>query len=337
MGIDAGLGSGAAAEDDADFDAFLAALPKTELHVHLEGAIAPGTALELARRNGAELPRDTVEGLREWFRFRDFDHFIRVYIAITRCLRTADDYELVVVEFARDLARQNVRRAETTFSPGTHEMFGVRRETFLEGLRRGRRRAREEFGVAIDWIFDIVRNAPDAARWADYTLETALGARADGVVALGLGGKEEGFPCEPFAPWFERAREAGLHSAPHAGEFGGAAGVRAAVERLGAERIGHGIGAIEDPGVVRLLVERGVALEVCPTSNALLGAAPADAHPLRRLKGAGVRLTLGSDDPALFGTSLSDELALARRRHGFTREEIAETMALAAEVSFARA
>jgi aminodeoxyfutalosine deaminase len=198
---------------------YLRAAPKAHLHVHLEGSILPETLLTLARRNGVTLPADTVEGLRAWFAFRDFDHFIEVYLAITRCLRTAEDYELIAYEFGAEMARQHIRYAEATFSPSTHEAMGVPFETQFSGLTRGCARARAELGVEIAWVFDIVRNVAQERRdrWAEYTLARAIEGMSNGVVALGLGGMEVGYPPEPFAPYFTRAREAGLRSVPHAG------------------------------------------------------------------------------------------------------------------------
>jgi aminodeoxyfutalosine deaminase len=288
-------------------ESYLRAAPKAELHVHLEGSILPGTLLELARRNRVVLPADTVEGLREWFVFRDFLHFIRVYVTITKCLRTVEDYELVVTDVAAELARQNVRYAEMTFSPSTHAKYGVPHDIYFTGLTRGRKRAETEHGVLINWIFDIVRDADPAA--ADYTTGVAIDGMRDGVVALGLGGLESAHPPEQFAPWFERARAAGLHSAPHAGELAGPDSVRGALDALGAERLGHGVRCIEDAGLVGHLAERGIPIEVCPTSNLCLSVYPdRTSHPLRRLHDAGVAITINSDDPPLFNTTLTDEV-----------------------------
>lgn len=300
-------------------------LPKAELHVHLEGAIQPETLLELARRNDVKLPADNIADLRHWFEFRDFHHFVEVYIGITRCLRTRADYELITVEYAREARRQNIRHAEITFTPGTHRMLGVPEDDFLSGLESGRRRAREEFGVSILWIFDIVRNAEHWRDAADYTLRVALEAQSLGVVALGLGGMELGHPPAPFAPWFERALSEGLHSIPHAGEGLGPESVRDAIDLLGAERIGHGVRAVEDLSLVELLVERRIPLEVCPTSNIRLGYYGSyNQHPLRRLHEAGVIVTVNTDDPPLFNTTMNQEVDLMRNEFEF-KDEAART------------
>ncbi len=293
---------------------YLRAAPKVELHVHLEGAIQPPTLLELARRNHIPLPADTIDGVRRWFTYRDFPHFAEIYLTITRCLKTVDDYELIAHEFGATMARQNVRYAEVTFSPGTHRGLGIPHDVSFGGLTRGRERARADFGVEIAWVFDIVRHVPldaDGRALADYVTDAAIAGQADGVVALGLGGIEPGHPPEPFAPWFERARAAGLHSAPHAGETAGPASVWGALHALEAERIGHGVRANEDPALVEYLAERGIPLEVCPTSNVRIGVYPdLAAHPLPRLHAAGVIVTINSDDPPLFNTTLNDEVVL---------------------------
>jgi adenosine deaminase len=295
-------------------ESYARALPKAELHVHLEGSIQPPTLLTLARRNGVSLPADSVEGLRDWFRFRDFEHFVEIYLAITRCLRTAADYELIAYEFGAEMARQNTVYAEITFTPSTHEAMGIPHDVYFSGLERGRARAEAEFGVRMRWIFDIVRNISDPARRmaaAEYTTRIAIEDRDNGVVALGFSGLERGFAIEPFASYFERARSAGLHVIPHAGETAGPESIWDAIRFLGAERIGHGVRAIEDPALVTYLAEHMLPLEVNVSSNLRLGIYPdIAAHPLPKLLAAGVPITINSDDPALFSTTLSDEYAL---------------------------
>ena len=292
-------------------EAYVRSMPKVELHVHLEGAIRPATLLALAEHNGVRLPAGDLDGLRRWFVYRDFDHFVEIYVTITRCLRTIDDYDLIAYEFGAEMARQNVRYAEVTFSPSTHQELGVPHDVYFQGLTRGRERARAEFGVEIAWVFDIVRHVRSGRtlELADYVTGVAIEGQADGVVALGLGGAEAGHPPEPFAPYFERARAAGLHSVPHAGETAGPDSVWGALQALQAERIGHGVRSIDDPTLVAYLVEHGIPLEVCPTSNLRLGVyGDLAAHPLLRLREAGVIVTVSSDDPPLFNTTLNDEL-----------------------------
>ncbi len=305
---------------------FIERMPKVELHVHLEGAIAPETLLTLARRNGVELPADDVAGLRRWFAFRDFDHFVEIYVAVTRCLRHAEDYELIAHEFGAAMARQNIRYAEVTFSPSTHRLLGVPQEAWFRGLSAGRRRAQEEFGVRFNWVFDIVR-FPIAQRErfdrADYTTAVAIEGRAEGVVGFGLGGTEAGAPPEPFAPWFDRARAAGLRSVPHAGETVGPESIWGALRALGAERIGHGVRCVEDPALVAELRERQIPLEVCPTSNVCLGgSATLAGHQLPQLLREGLYVTLNSDDPPMFNTTLTDEYLRCAAAFGWDRDTV---------------
>jgi adenosine deaminase len=307
-------------------ESYLRAAPKVELHVHLEGAIRPATLLELARRNRVDLPADTVEGLRQWFVYRDFAHFIEIFVTATACLCSAEDYALIVYEFGAEMARQNVRYAEVTFSPSTHVWLGRPWELVFGGITRGRERAEAEFGVRIRWIFDIVRRVSDPSTLmpkADYTTGAAIDGLWDGVVALGLGGMEDGAPPEPFAPQFARARAAGLHSVPHAGETS----IWGAIRSLGAERIAHGVRAIEDPALVAYLAERLIPLDVCPSSNICLGVySDLEAHPLRRLREAGAIVTINSDDPPLFNTTLNDEVALLAGPFGFDIETIDDVL-----------
>jgi adenosine deaminase len=310
---------------------YLDAAPKAELHVHLEGSIRPATLLTLAERNGVPLPAETEDGLREWFSFRDFQHFIEVYVTVSNCLRTSEDYELIAYELGAELARQNARYAEATFTPATHALrFGVPHDVYFSGLTRGRERARADHGVELSWVFDMVHITRDEElnrRAADYTTGVAIEGMDDGVVALGLGGAEVGHSFERIAPYFERARSAGLHSVPHAGETQGPASIWGALRTLGAERIGHGVRAIEDPALVDYLAERTIALELCPTSNLRLGVYPdLAAHPLRRLHDAGVPVTVNSDDPPLFNTTLESEVRQLADPFGLGVEQIDEVL-----------
>jgi aminodeoxyfutalosine deaminase len=309
---------------------YIQAAPKAELHVHLEGAIQPETLLTLAQRNGIQLPANTIEGVRSWIAYRDFDHFIELFRAACRCLRTAADYELATVELAATLARQGVRYAEVTFSVSVHHMMGVPQREYFDGLARGRARAGTEHGVEIGWIFNIVRQWKDGNQvvpLADQTLATAIEGKEIGVVALGLAGAEAGAPPEPFAPWFDKARAAGLRSAPHAGEHDGPSSVWGAVQALGAERLGHGIRAAEDPTLIVHLARERIPLDVCPLSNVRLGVTESlERHPLPRLLADGVVMTVNSDDPALFNTSLSDDYAALVDPMGLSLEQIDELL-----------
>src|SRR5450432_1547429 len=318
---------------------YLQAVPKAELHVHLEGAIQPETFLLLAQRNNVSLPVKTAEEARKWFTYRDFAHFVEIFVAISSCLKTAEDYELVAYEFGAEMARQNVRYAEVTFSASTHEYtLGVPHDTYFRGLQKGRARAQAEFGVEMRWVFDIIRDIPDEtyrAQRADYTTRVALECKNEGVVALGLGGNEVNYPPEPFAPWFEKALSEGLHSVPHAGEIAGPSSVWGALHVLGAERIGHGVRSIEDANLVAYLAQQQVPLELCPYSNICLGVyANLAEHPLPRLYAAGVPLSVNSDDPPLFNTSLNGNVAALYDPFGFSLDTIDEILLNGVRYSF---
>ena len=280
-------------------------LPKIELHVHLEGSIRPGTLLQLARRHRIDLPADTEIGLQQWFEFRDFEHFVEIYLTCCRCLRDPEDFQLVLDEFLAEQSRQNVLHTEIHFTIGTHLQNGINGQEVAAALAETLEAAPARHGTRARLIPDIVRNA--GTERADKTLEWALEGRRDGVVALGLSGFESS-PDEPYREHFEVARQEGLRCVAHAGEHAGADSIWSVLDVAGAERIGHGVRAIEDPQLVEALGERGIPLEICPTSNVRLKAVAEMAdHPFDQLRRAGVIVTVNSDDPPQFGTTLTDE------------------------------
>lgn len=305
--------------------AFVRALPKAELHLHLEGSITPELALELATRHGVRLPGADggALGVRAAWRFADFNAFIATYLAISACLQTAEDLVQVLDDLARRLVEQNVRHVELTFTPMTHVGRGVAIDELVHGLVEGRSAARAR-GLSLGFVFDIVRSLPDRAA---PTLAFAHAVRRldpEAVIGLGLGGPEgEQYPLGVIAESFAQARADGMHSLPHAGEQSGPASIRSAVEQLGAERIGHGIRCLEDPTLVDELRDRGIALEVCPSSNVALGIVSSLAdHPLPRLLAAGLRVSLASDDPTLFATDLVDEYVRCAIAFGWSSAEL---------------
>ncbi len=304
-----------------DLSIFAQRMPKAELHVHLEGSILPRTLLKLAQRNHVSLPAEDESGLSELYRFRDFNQFIEVYVMITSCLRTPDDYRLIAYEFGSECARQNIRYAEVTFSISTNmRLTGLTWQAILQGLNAGREQAHLDYGVRWQWVFDIVRDVPDTQK---DVLEIALAGREMGVIALGLGGIENGFPPELFVETFKRAEKEHLHRVPHAGEISGPQSVWSAIKLLHAERIGHGVRSIEDSRLVEYLVANSIPLEICPTSNICLNVYPDYAHhPLRKLWEAGMMVTIGSDDPPLFGTDLNHEYQLLVSEYHFSQPEL---------------
>jgi adenosine deaminase len=308
-------------------ESYIRAMPKVELHVHLEGAIQPEALLALAHRNGVALPATTVAGLRSWYTFTDFAHFVEIYLAVSACIRSPDDIELVAREFLAGQAAQGIRYSEVTYTPFTHYYFkGLPFRDQLAAINRARAWAASELGVTIGLVIDIARSVgpEEGLLVADW----AIGAMGDGVVALGLGGPEIGNPPEKFTEAFARARAAGLPRVPHAGETVGPESIWGALRALDAQRLGHGVRCLEDPTLVAELRERQIPLEVCPTSNVCLGVAPSIAeHQLPRLIEAGLYVTLNSDDPPMFNTSLTGEYLAVAQAYGWGADEL-ERLAL---------
>ena len=282
--------------------------PLIELHVHLEGTIRPATLLEIARRNGESLPADTVEGLSALYEYTDFAHFIEVWILTTNCLRTGDDFRRVVVDYAAEAASFGAVYLEAIFSPGERIQHGVGGTEIFAGYTDGAVQALEEHGVTIRFTPDLYRGLD--TELAEEVARLSVRYADRGVVGLGLGGLEHP-PAEPYRKAFEIARDGGLAIVPHAGEAAGAASIREILS-MDPDRIRHGIRAVEDPSVLAEIVNRGLVLDVCPTSNLRTGVVAAIAeHPLPRLREAGVLCSINSDDPAMFGTDLGHEYELA--------------------------
>jgi aminodeoxyfutalosine deaminase len=313
---------------------FIEGLPKAELHVHHVGSASPRAVAELAARHEGSTPVPAdPDKLAEYFTFTDFRHFIEVYLTVVDLIRTPEDVWTLTYEVARDLAAQNVRYAELTVTPYSTVTRGVAAEAFCEAIEDARRRAEQDFGTVLRWCFDIPGEAGLAA--AELTLDVSLHDRPDALVSFGLGGPEVGVPREQFAPYFAKARAAGLHSVPHAGESTGPQTIWDAVQHLGAERIGHGITAARDPQLMAHLAENGITLEVCPTSNVRTRSVPSLAeHPLPALVAAGVPVTINSDDPPMFSTTLNTEYSVAAELLGLDESGVADLARAAVRASF---
>ena len=317
-----------------DLGAFIAGLPKAELHVHHVGSASPRIVAELAARHegATPVPADP-QLLAEYFTFTDFAHFITVYLSVVDLIRDPEDVWTLTYEVARELAGQQVRYAELTLTPYSSITRGIPAAAFCEAVEDARRRARTEHGVELAWCFDIPGEAGVPA--GDLTLEVATKLRPDGLVSFGLGGPELGVPREWFAPHFEAARAAGLHSVPHSGESTGPETVWDALDHLGAERIGHGIAAARDPRLLAYLAERQIPLEVCPTSNVRTRSVPSLAeHPLPTLVEAGVPVSINSDDPPMFATTLNTEYEIAAQLLDLDADGVAELARAAVRASF---
>jgi aminodeoxyfutalosine deaminase len=304
-----------------EVDATIARMPKAELHLHLEGTISAETLWAIAQRNQVALPVGTLAELKSLYGFEGFDKFLNLWLAMCRCLRADADYELMVDAFAEDCRRQNIRYVEAHFTPYNHERFGFGARRALSIVTRRIEAAERDGGPVIRLITDIPsESVPESGPYTAALLEQEANPV---VVAIGLGGPEEGFPRTLVRSYFERARRAGYPAVAHAGETAGPEHVREAVLDLKVRRVQHGVRAAEDEATLRLLAEREVCCDVALTSNTFLTVyRRLDAHPLRRLLAAGVPVTLSTDDPPFFGTDLVSEYRRAHDEMGFSLPEL---------------
>jgi len=280
--------------------------PKAELHVHLEATVRPETLLEIARRNDFALPADTPEGIRNLYRYRNFDHFIEVWILTTNALQTADDFRQVVVDYAAEAKKHGAVYIEGIFSPIERTWRGVSWDDLFSGYCDGAQEAKELHGVEVLLTPDVTRGAP--VEYGFELVRQAVKYKERGIVGIGLGGEEALYPPEKFIDVFALVREEGFGSVPHAGEVAGPESVRGALDGLHADRVRHGIRAVEDPALLEELAERRVVLDVTPLSNLRTGVVPSlREHPLPDLIAAGIPCTVSTDDPEMFDTDLTRE------------------------------
>ena len=320
--------------DFSPIEAYIRDLPKAELHVHLQGAASVPTVLELARRYPeAGVPTDE-QGLRDFYQFTDFAHFIEVYISVNELVRTDGDVRDLVIGLGRDLADVNVRYAEVTVTPDSHLLMGIAPDALSDALTSGRARVLEAYGVELAWVFDIPGELglPSGIR----TIEWAEAHIPEHSVGVGLGGPEQGVPRDMFDDVFRRARDLGLRSVPHAGETTGPQSIRDSIDVLKAVRIGHGIAAATDQSLMDELAARDIVLEVCPTSNICTRAVDEiEDHPFNILRESGVRVTLNSDDPGMFDTDLNREYLVANEQFGLDAAALTELARESVRASFA--
>src|ERR1700677_5006532 len=309
---------------------FILSLPKAELHLHLEGSIEPSTLLELRQRH--RMDGASLAEVEQLCNYADFKGFLASFKDVTGHLRAPEDYELITYRLMELLKAQNVRHAEVIVSVGVCLWREQDFAAIFEGLERGRQRGEKDFGVSLLWIFDAVRQF--GAEKAQSVLDLAIRFRDRNVVAFGIGGDERAGPPEWFAGVYTRGAEAGLHLTAHAGESAGPESIWGALN-LKAERIGHGLTAAQDPELIEELSERQIPIEICLTSNLRTGVcADLAQHPVRRYFDQGLMLTLNTDDPAMFHTTLVNEYALAQQTFAFTDEHLRELARNSFEASF---
>jgi adenosine deaminase len=296
------------------------AMPKLEQHIHIVGSTRPETLLWLAQESGKSHLFGSLDDIMHFFQYRDFPHFIQVYTMVDDCITRESQYERLTYEMLEADALCNVRHVEAIFSANDHVRRGLDYGLMLDSINRGIRRARRDLGISCTIRIDLVRNygpkiGMDALSWIEE--------KGDNVVAVDLGGSEHGFPPEPYEEVYRRAAEMGLHLVAHAGEAAGPESVWGAIDRLGVERIGHGIAAARDAKLMKRIREKKITIEACPVSNLRTGAIKSiEVHPIRTFMENGIRVTVNSDDPPMFGTDMNNEYLTLHRGLDFTPEEL---------------
>lgn len=308
---------------------FICSLPKAELHLHLEGSVAPQTLVEVRQLHGKQ---GTIAEAEALYQYKDFLGFLMAFKTLTEDLQTPDDYELIAYRLMEQLKAENVLHAEVYVSVGVCLWRKQDFEAIFEGLERGRERGERDFGVSLLWIFDAVRQFGPGA--AQDVFELAAKFRDRNVVGVGIGGDEQKAPPELFRETYAYAADQGLRLTAHAGESAGPESVWGALN-LGAERIGHGLTAGQDQELIEELATRQIPVEICLTSNLRTGCCGKIAdHPVRRYFDQGLMITLNTDDPAMFGTSITQEYELAQAEFGFSDEHLRELARNSFEASF---
>jgi adenosine deaminase len=316
----------------------LASLPKTELHLHLEGAVPHEILLDLVHKYGDAKIAPDLETLKTRLKFRNFSQFVDAWVWKNNCLREYEDFRLVARSLPRELAAKGIRYAEVSFSPGDFQRQGLHLQPLAKAIRAGLDDAARDRNngseIEINLIVDLVRDCGPTlgARWLDETVEIA---RETGIVAIGLGGPELEFPPEPYAPVFRRAEALGFHRVAHAGEAAGASSIWGALKSLGVERIGHGTRGFEDPALVEHICRERIPLEVCLTSNVYTGVVNTlRSHPFLSYFQSGIPITLSSDDPAMFDTDIIAEYEKAQSEFGLADAELIRIARTGFEAAF---
>ena len=307
------------------------AMPKAEIHVHVEGATDAGVFYQMAQRNQVELPVDSLEEWKSFFEFRDFAHFIQVYATAVQCLQTPEDYALMLERFYQRQSEENILYTEA-FLSASFLTQKFEDDEILEAIAAGCAAGQKKYGGQIHLIPDIAREIPDSQH---RVLEFVLKGKERGLfIGLGVGGLENGYPPELFAETYAEAHRQGLRLVAHAGEAVGAESIWGAINSLNAERIGHGIRCLDNPNLVEVLRQRQIPLEISPKSNYCLGVIEQDQpHPIRQMFDAGLYCTINSDDPAMFSTSLTNEYLILAKQ-GFSWEELWQLNCNTLEASF---
>lgn len=305
-------------------------LPKVELHVHLEGAIPHGALFDLIQKYGGDPSVPDESALARRFKFKNFAHFIKQWSWKNQFLREYEDFSHIAEITARDMVEQNIRYAEMFFSPSLFAPNGLEVQGIAHAVRNGLSRVPE---IEVSLIADLVRDYGPVSELK--TLAQLAEVKSEGVIGIGIGGSEHDFPPEPFRHLYEEARRIGFRTTAHAGEAAGPESIWGAIHHLHVDRIGHGTRAFEDPRLIGYLADRGIPLELCPTSNVKTGVVGSIAeHPVRDYLERGLIVSVNTDDPKMFGTALEMEYRLLEQECRFTREDICRIILLAIRSSW---
>lgn len=317
----------------ARLEQLLLKIPKIELHLHLEGAIPAKTLLDLAMKRGNDRSLRTLDDLHKKLTFREFSHFIELWAWMTTLIREESEFEEISYEVLQELSRQNVKYVEASYSPGDYWRQGFSVEGITENLMKGKERAARDFDIKCELIIDLIRDhGPE--KGLQY-LNAATPYLGKGVIGIGLGGSEQSFPPDPYVPIYKEARERGFRLTAHAGEAAGSHSIRTAVEKLGVERVGHGVRATEDPLLMTLLLEKQIPLDMCVTSNLRTGVCKSiETHPIKEYFRQGLMVTVNSDDPTMFNTSLTQEYVTLVQKLGFDLADLRRLGANSIDASF---
>jgi len=308
-------------------------MPKTELHLHLEGAIPLETLYNFIQRQGADPSVSTFEGLERKLRYTDFAHFIDVWTWKNTFIKEERDFEEIAYQVLRKLSKQNVKYLEAFYSPGDYRRQGLSVQGITENIIKGKERAYNDFGIRSELIVDLIRDhGPEVGMQRLDEVTPFLGK---GIIGIGLGGSEQAFPADPYEFVYKEARKRGFRLTAHAGEVVGPESIWAAIKKLGSERIGHGVRAKEDPQLVSFLKERQIPLEICVVSNVKTKVFESvEAHPIKQYFEDGLMVTVNSDDPTMFNTSITQEYSILAQKLCFTPRDMKRLTMNSVEASF---
>jgi adenosine deaminase len=305
----------------ADLDKLVSEMPKVELHLHLEGAIPLETLFNLIQRDKRGQFIKSIDDLRKRLTYTDFEHFIEIWTWKNTFVKEESDFEEIAYQVLRSLSKQNVKYVEAFYAPGDYWRQGLSVQGITEYLIKGKERAHRDFGIRSELIVDLIRD--HGAKVGMQRLEELTPYLGKGLIGIGLGGSEQSFPADPYAHVYEEARRRGFRLTAHAGEVAGAKSIWAVIEKLGVERIGHGVRAYEDPQLLSLLKEKQIPLEMCVISNVRTGVCESvETHPIKQFFQHGLMVTVNSDDPTMFNTSITQEYLVLAKKLGFSVSDL---------------